>query len=293
MKCLPFAWLCLVCVLPISVCADVVNGIDILSSVYSVNAPWSYTWSIIDNWPSVPYSSGSGNYGGTSSDGSPLSVGLTSAGPFPPGISSPGIGGYTYIGGSGGANIYGWSGAFNIAFQNETSAWHNSVGGMPWYNGSDGHRYGLSAVVNVQAQASWTFRPTADTMQIGLIASDFDQYANCVGLSLTLSDVTHPSVLLAFRPSDTYRYGYGQSGGPVISVTNLFSVNTSDTYELTVNGWANTYDDDSAYQYVDVSIVAVPEPGTCSVCLLGLLSVAWFKRWPTGGATPITACSSA
>src|ERR1035441_4324906 len=97
MKYLRFAWLCLLCVSPIQVWAQEVNGIDILSSVYSVSGTWSYTWTCVwqaGNPANYIYSSGSGYYGGSSSDGSPISGQLTAAGyPFPPGLAFPGVDG--------------------------------------------------------------------------------------------------------------------------------------------------------------------------------------------------------
>ena len=265
MKYLPFAWLCLLCVPATNVCADVVNGIDILSSVYSVDAPWSYTWSTNGFMgQQVTAYSGSGNYGGTSSDGSGLYGHLTSAGPFPPGLASvgPGV--------SGGTSI------FPFGLETDTSAHHN--GG--WYTGSDGVTYSLSAFVHPDAQASWTFRPTAGTMQTTLYIIDTGTYFGYSGLSVTLSDVTHSSVLLDFSESDTWQRG--GFAGPAINVTNVFSVSTSDTYELTVHGWADTFDTDFANQSVLASIQIVPEPSAFGLCLLGLLSLAGFKRWPLG-----------
>ena len=113
MKYLRLAWLCLVCVPPTNVCAQVVNGIDILSSVYSVNATWSYTWTEEANLNTIPYtpgsvySSGSGNYGGTNSDGSPLSVELTGTFTNPPvGAIGRLLGGSTQIGIGNGFNFF-------------------------------------------------------------------------------------------------------------------------------------------------------------------------------------------
>ena len=245
---LPLASLSLLCVPPTNVCADMVNGIDILSSVYSVNAPWSYTWDKYDTnimyW--VPYCSGSGNYGGSKSDGSPLAVQLTSAGPFPPGLETspgPGVSGSTSIG--------------RFTFENQTSAWH---GGDYW--GSDGVHYGLEAsVVQPQAQASWTFRPTGDYLQIALHISSEARYLDYAGLSVTFSNITRNTVLLAFSESDTrHTGGIASNGRPPIDVADLFSVSTNDTFELTVRAWANTFDADQAYQIVTAAIAVLPIP---------------------------------
>ena len=267
MKCLHFACLCLLWVPPTNVCADVVNGIDILSSVYSIDAPWSFTWSTngFMGQNATAYV-GSGNYGGSSSDGSPLGGHLTSAGPYPPGLPSPGVS--------------GWAAIDRFVFENHNSAWPNGA-----HYGSDGGEYGLLAGVHLDAQARWTFRPTGDSLQIALHISDWAIYGGYSGLSVNFSDITHPSVLLAFSESDAWRRS--------IQITNVFAVSTSDSYELTVHGWADTFDTDYADQSVYASIQIVPEPRAFDLCLLGLLSLAWFKRWPTWGATPITACSSA
>jgi hypothetical protein len=263
MKYLPFACLCLLCVPPTNVCADLVNGIDILSSVYSVDAPSSYTWYTYTGSVNMPiYSSGSGNYGGSSSDGSPLSGHLTSAGPFPPGLPFPGVSGSTYID--------------RFTFGNNTSAagnpWNGPYGDR-YFTGSDGAQYFLQSRVQPEAQASWTFRPTGDSVQIALQMSESCRYAGYQNLSVTFSDITSSTVLLAFSAGFEAWY---------LNVTNVFSVSTSDTYELTVHGWANTYDGDNANQYVTASIQIVPEPRASGLCLLGLLSLAGFKRWPLG-----------
>jgi hypothetical protein len=272
MKRLPFAWLCLLWLPPTNVCANVVNGIDILSSVYSIDAPWSYTWSTngIMGQNVMAYS-GSGNYGGSSSDGSAVSGQLTSPGPFPPGLAFSGVSGSTYI-----------SGSDTIVFINHTSANKNSS----FWTGSDGVTYSLSADVHPDAQASWTFRPTGESLQIALYVSSRSLYYGYSGLSVSLSDITRPGVLLAFSESDTWDRGDGYFGGgsgpngPPINVTDLFSVSTSDTYDLTIHGWADTFDTDFANQSVLASIQIVPEPSACGLCLLGLLSLAGFKAWP-------------
>ena len=251
------AWLCLLCMPPTRVCADVVNGIDILSSVYSLYAPWSYTWS----GPGGVNYSGSGNYGGSSSDGSVVSGALRSAGPFPPGLSA-GVSGSADI---GDRSIFG----SNFTFDQHTSTLRHTS-----YYGSDGNLYALNSEVYAQAQASWTFRPTAETIQIELWIWDTGRYYGSSGLSVTLSDVTQSSVVLAFSESDTW--------GKNMNVTNVLSVSTSDTYELTVHGRADTYDDDATNQDVSASIQIVPEPSVFGLSLLGLLSLAGCKRWPVG-----------
>jgi hypothetical protein len=266
MKYLPFACFCLLFAPPTNVCADLVNGIDILSSVYSVDAPWSYTWYTYTGSVNMPiYSSGSGNYGGSSSDGSPLSGHLTSAGPFPPGLPFPGVSGSTYID--------------RFTFGNNTSAagnpWNGPYGDR-YFTGSDGAQYFLQSRVQPEAQASWTFRPTGDSLQIALHISEQGHYDGYQSLSVNFSDITSSTVLLAFSHADIL-----VRGGDV-NATDLFSVSTGDTYELTVHGWANTYDDDYANQYVTASIQIVPEPRASGLCLLGLLSLAGFKRWPLG-----------
>src|ERR1035437_5006018 len=256
MKYLSFAWLYLLCVPPTNVCADVVNGIDILSSVYSVDAPWNYTWyGPYAGSVNVPiYPSGSGNYGGSSSDGSPLAVQLPWGGPyspglvFPPGLNRIGVGGSTSID--------------RFTFENHTFS-------SPWYQyqGSDGGWYNFNSEVNMQAQASWTFRPTTDTMRITFSGSYRSGYGDSFsGLSVTLSDVTDSTMLLAFTENDM------NNPYAPLNVTHTFSVSTISTYQLTVHGWADTYDADYADEVVTASIVGVPEPGTCSLCLLGLLS---------------------
>ena len=130
----------------------------------------------------------------------------------------------------------------------------------------------------MQAQASWTFRPTTDTMRITLFGSYDCGYGGYSGVSVTLSDVTDSTVLLAFNQDVMFN-----DNGNALNVTDTFSVSTSSTYQLTVHGWADTYDADYADEVVTASIVGVPEPGTCSLCLLGLfISLAGFKRWPLG-----------
>ena len=257
MKCLPFACLCLLWVPPTNVRADVVNGIDILSSVYSVDGRWSSTYYTVTN--SQQTVSVSGNYGGSSSDGSPLAVQLTSAGPM--GLPSM---------------VNGSTSIDRFTFENHTGA---APGGGPFqYQGSDGVWYGfVGAEVNMQAQASWTFRPTTDIMRTTFSGSYRSGYGDSFsGLSVTLSDVTDSTVLLAFTENDM------NNPYAPLNVTHTFSVSTSSTYQLTVHGWADTYDADYADEVVTASIVAIPEPGTCSLCLLGLLSLAGFKRWPLG-----------
>jgi hypothetical protein len=272
MKYLPFAWLCLLCVPPTNVGADGVNGIDILSSVYSIDAPWRYTW-YSQTYHQI-YSSDSGNYGGASSDGARVGGQLTSAGPFPPGLGCPVSGNTWIIGSSPG---FGVSGVF-CSYGNHTSAWVTD--GI--YTGSDGNQYSLSfygTFVDMQAQASWTFRPNGDALQVALYISNYGIYVGSSGLSVTLEDITHPSVLLAFSESDIWRTG---SSGQAINITNIFSVSTSDTYELTVYGRADTYNSDFSDQNLTASIRVVPEPSAFGLCLLGLLSLAGFKRWRLG-----------
>jgi hypothetical protein len=274
MKCLPFAWLCLLWVPPTNVCAAVVNGIDILSSAYSIAAPWCYTWSTNGSMGQNVTAYSSGNYGGSSSDGSAVSGQLTSLGPFPPGLAFPGVSGSAYI-----------SGSSAIVFENHTSANQNG----PFWTGSDGVVYSLSSDVYPDAQANLTFRPTGESLEIALYISSRSIYYGYSGLSLSLSDITRPGVLLAYSESDTWDRGNGYFGGgsgpngPPISVTDLFSVSTSDTYELTIHGWADTFDTDFANQSVLASIQIVPEPSAFGLCLLGLLSLAGFKTtWPLG-----------
>jgi hypothetical protein len=163
-----------------------------------------------------------------------------------------------------------------FTFENHTGA---APGGGPFqYQGSDGVWYGfVGAEVNMQAQASWTFRPTTDIMRTTFSGSYRSGYGDSFsGLSVTLSDVTDSTVLLAFTENDM------NNPYAPLNVTHTFSVSTSSTYQLTVHGWADTYDADYADEVVTASIVAIPEPGTCSLCLLGLLSLAGFKRWPLG-----------
>src|ERR1035441_8489678 len=226
-KYLPVAWLCLLCVPPTNVCADVVNGIDILSSDYYVNAPWSYTWYQSSFPQDQIYSSGSENYGGSRSDGSPLVVQLGPPYPpglsFPPGLPGPELGGSTSID--------------RFYFANST----DSIRGGRSFLGSDGNYYSIVSAVNMQAQASWAFRPTTDTMQITLSINSRGQYdypSPYSGLSVALSDVTHFGTLLSFSESDTWNR--------TINVSNTFSVSTSDTYVLEVSSWADTYSSDFA-----------------------------------------------
>src|ERR1035438_9444571 len=143
MKYLRLAWLCLLCVPPTNVCAQVGNGVDILSSAYLVSGTWSYTWIELNTntltWE--PYSSGSGNYGGSSSDGSPLSGQLTTAGySFPPGLAFAGV-----------------SGDFSIDMFDFRS---DTVSGAPnTWQGSDGNTYKLASQVDAQPHARCTLRP--------------------------------------------------------------------------------------------------------------------------------------
>ena len=172
----------------------------------------------------------------------------------------------------------GTGNGYTFSYSSDTKAFPNGQ-----YLGSDGNKYALNAVVNVQAGATWTFRPNGSTMQVTLSAANVDFYQYAAGLSLSLSDVTHPGVLLAFSESETWQppasRGAGPPWPPIIDVTEVFNVSTSDTYQLTIAGWADTYDDDYAQQNVWATVQVIPEPSAFGLCLLGLLSIAGFKRW--------------
>ena len=249
-KYLPVAWLCLLCVPPTNVCADVVNGIDILSHNYAFMSPWQWSWrhDIPQSTMTEPYSSDSGSYYPNNTfAGSRWTTTFSSAGPFPPGLG-PGI--------SGGATFD------TFLFQNGASA----ILSGDRYHGSDGQGYGYWGEIKTQTQADWDFRPTTDTMQVALHISSQSQYLGFQGLAVYLTDVTPPhySTLLSFDENAT-RDG-------TIDVTNTFAVNPVDTYELEVTGWSDTFSDDYMGQSVTASIQAIPEPG--ELPLLGLGGLA-------------------
>jgi hypothetical protein len=104
----------------------------------------------------------------------------------------------------------------------------------------------------------------------------YDSYNGAGGefawLKIELWDTTDSTWLLSM--SNPY------SGSWSGSVNQNFDVNPNDVYEFSVSGWSDTYDMDYGAESVTASIT-VPEPGVCSLCLLGFLSLAGFKKWPS------------
>jgi hypothetical protein len=241
--------LCFLCFSTSIVSADPVNGVNILSQSYSVSGSYGFTWNQDDgNMGGALYSQGSGTFGESSNDGTPLNGGYATPSPSFPGLTS---------------GLYVNYSINTFAFQFNGFALQNQ---FP-ITGSDGLGYWMiKSGITSSAQASWLFQPTSENQQIILNLFQNGSYFYDQNLAVTLTDVTDLNALLA------YSYGFGVSWPGQAAQTYAFSLNPNDQYQLTVSSQSGTYDSDDLNQQFSASIEPAPEPSTFCLFPLALVS---------------------
>jgi hypothetical protein len=271
---------CFFCILPTIVSADTINGANILSQSYSVSGSYQYSW-YQDTEPMGPslfgfssspnpsnlYMTGSSTFGGSSNDGTPLSVGVATPSPasIPPNSSgfSTQNGIYSSLWVNTSINTFNFQ---STGYALQATGEYNILGADGLYYNTGYGSGGNGPIINNSAQASWLFQPTSDNLQILLNWSQNTggYEAEDQQLSVTLTDVTDMNTLVDYN-------GTGELNGG--SSNYAFSLNSDDQYQLSVTSTSSTFDSDQLEQDFSASIEPVPEP---SVFLLFPLAVATF-----------------
>jgi hypothetical protein len=230
-----------------------VDGVNIISQNYSVSATYGATWEA--NTPYHTVISGEGTTNTSANDGTPINISYSN--PVPPPIPT-----------QDGASL-GHGNASISSFSYSTYGF--GVDGETLFLGTDGNSYSPgNGFAGITAQASWLFRPTVSNLQITLnLLASFWVYPGDQSLSMTLSDVTSSSTLLAYSEN-----GNPNSGGiGLFSILNTyaFSLNPNDTYQLSISGLSYSDAFDAESQDVTASFTVVPESATISFFTFGII----------------------
>lgn len=230
-----------------------INGVDILSQSYSVSGDYSYAW----NGDGIPLQ-GSGPFGGSSNDGTPLNVGYSV--PAPAAVLFP-------------QNYFGTQipSAHYVNYTIDTFAFQFSgfaTGTGQALTSSDGNVYSCStdAAGNTSsAQANWLFQPTSANEQITLNFGQSGGYITDQTLSVSLTDVTGNNILFNYSGDGEEYYTLSPQKPPL-----YFSLNSSDQYQLSVSSQSDIWDNDNLSQQFSASIEPKPAPEPSTFCLFPL-----------------------
>ena len=137
---------------------------------------------------------------------------------------------------------------------------------QPGYVGADGNSYRLASQIGVQAMAVWAFRPTGNSLAVTMDARCNGLYSGFSGLSVSLFDLATSSDLVDLNGNNTWGSG--------ATVNEEFDVDSSHTYELTVDGWTDTFASDFSSADFTASLQAVPEPAKMILNVILLVPIA-------------------